>query len=296
MKSRAALIALIAVLFSVGLGIAVVAGFSVASRPARREPAQVAATRPEEGIGVLIEYDSRLRRLDQALEQERGRRVALEAEVAELRRRIDERHRRLHPSATSGAHASRAAETEGGVRAGSAHGRIGIRGASTCRRSSRPASLAAKVRAFKEKLDQIELDRLYLRDLAAREGWLDTPRFREEDSVSATWPSSTRRWATSSTTGCCTRAAHPNRVRIGEVLGGSAAAAAGLRPGDLILSYDEQRIFNPGELRDSTTTGTAGDTTPVWVMRGGQEIQVFVPRGPLGIRVGSATERPPRAS
>jgi hypothetical protein len=155
---------------------------------------------------------------------------------------------------------------------------------------------AAKVRAFKEKLDQIELDRLYLRDLAAREGWLDTPRFREEDLGLGDVAHQARgEMGDEFYDWMLYTSGQPNRVRIGEVLGGSAAAAAGFRPGDLILSYDEQRIFNPGELRDFTTTGTAGDMTPVWVMRGGQQMQVFVPRGPLGIRIDSATERPPRA-
>jgi hypothetical protein len=284
---------LIAGLFTLGVGIAAVAGFAVASRPARTERTKLAAPRPDEGT-VLREYDSRLRRLDQALEQERSRRVALEGEVAELGRRIDERSAGT-PVRDDRNEASRGAATE-------------VDAEREARRAERdPRGLdvqalveagfpAAKVRAFKEKLDQIELDRLYLRDLAAREGWLDTPRFREEDLGLGDVAHQARgEMGDEFYDWMLYTSGQPNRVRIGEVLGGSAAAAAGFRPGDLILSYDEQRIFNPGELRDFTTTGTAGDMTPVWVMRGGQQMQVFVPRGPLGIRIDSATERPPRA-
>jgi hypothetical protein len=293
MKSRAASAALIAVFFALGLGIAAVAGFAVASRPTHTEPARIAASRPEEGT-ALAEHDAQLRRLDRALEQERGRRVALEAEVAELRRRVDERSATA-PVRGDDSDASRTAgaESDEGQEARPAEKDPRGLDIEALVEAGFPA---AKVRAFKEKLDQIELDRLYLRDLAAREGWLDTPRFREEDlGLGDVTRQAREEMGDEFYDWMLYTSGQPNRVRIGDVLDGSAAAAAGLRPGDLVLSYDEQRIFNPGALRDSTTSGMAGDSTAVSVLRGGQELQVFVPRGPLGIRVDSATERPPRA-
>jgi len=288
MKSRAA----IAVVFVLGLGLAAAAGFALRTRPVRTEPAPAAAALSEEGI-TLAEYDSRLRRLDQALEGERTRRLELEAEVAELRRRIDERGAAA-PVPGDQSEASRAAAT--GVDASDeAH-----------TAEERPHGLdvqalvdagfpAQKVRAFKEKMDQIELDRLYVRDLAAREGWLDTPRFREEDlAVGDVARRAREEMGDEFYDWMLYTSGHPNRVRIGDVLDGSAAAAAGMRPGDLVLSYDEQRIFSPGELRDFTTSGTAGDTTALSLLRNGREVQVVVPRGPLGIRIDFATEKPPR--
>jgi hypothetical protein len=285
-KSRAA----IAVLFVLALGTAVIAGIAVRSSTVAKEPASVAVAPQDERI-ALAEYDARLRRLDQALEQERGRRVALEAQVAELRRKVDERpavapvrdDRRERRAKSDDAEPGKEGEKR----------RAGGLDVDALIEAGFPV---AKVRDFKAKLDQVELDRLYLRDVAAREGWLDTPRFREEDlDLGDVVRQARDEMGDEFYDWTLYASGQPNRVRVGDVLDGSAAASAGLRAGDFILSYDDQRIFNPGELRDSTTTGTAGDTTEVWVMRGGQQMQVFVPRGPLGVRVDSATERPPRA-
>src|SRR5262245_204278 len=287
MKSRVA----IAVAFLLGLGVAAAATRALWTRPVQTEPAPAAASLSEGRI-ALDQYDARLRRLDQDLERERTRRLALEAEVAELRRRIDDR-KAAAPLPADRSEASRAATTEGdaGDEARTAEARPGGLDVKALVSAGFPAQ---KVRAFKEKMDQIELDRLYVRDLAAREGWLDTPRFREEDlAVGDVAHQAREEMGDEFYDWMLYTSGHPNRVRIGDVLDGSAAAAAGMRPGDLILSYDEQRIFSPGELRDSTTNGTAGDTTALSLLRDGREVQVAVPRGPLGIRVDFTTEKPP---
>ena len=76
---------------------------------------------------------------------------------------------------------------------------------------------------------------------------------------------------------------------------GSPAADAGLERGDLLLSYGERRIFDPMELREQTLAGDAGGLTEVELLRDGQVLRVFVPRGPLGIRTTPATREPPPA-
>jgi predicted metalloprotease with PDZ domain len=288
MNSRAA----IALVFALGLGVAAAAGFALATRPAETAPAPAAAIRPEQRI-ALAEYDSRLRELDQSLARERDRRVALEAEVGELRRRIDERKE----IASARTDRRRASRTEGSLDHDGHERRPEERARGVDVQALVDAGFPPQqVRAFKEKMDQIELDRLYLRDLAAREGWLDTPRFHEENlDLGDVVRQAREELGDEFYDWMLYTSGHPNRVRVGDVLEGSAAAAAGLRPGDLILSYDQQRIFSPSELRDSTTTGTAGDTTALSVLRNGHEVQVDVPRGPLGVRVDFATEQPPRA-
>lgn len=155
----------------------------------------------------------------------------------------------------------------------------------------------ATVREFKASMDQMELDRLYLRDIAAREGWLDTPRFREESEALKLDMGSTREqygeefydWMLYTT-------GHPNRVEVGDVMTGSAAEDVGLRPGDVVVSYDGARIFSPSELRDATIAGEVGALTPVEVLRNGRSMRLMVPRGPLGVRVDHATIEPQRAS
>lgn len=153
------------------------------------------------------------------------------------------------------------------------------------------------VREYKASLDQMELDRLYLRDIATREGWINTARFREESEALRLEVSDTREkygedfydWMLYTT-------GHDNRVQVGSVMGGSAAEDVGLREGDQVVSYGGERVFNPSELRDATTAGDPGELVPVEVIRNGRAVRVMVPRGPLGVRVEQASVEPRRAS
>ncbi len=154
------------------------------------------------------------------------------------------------------------------------------------------------VERFRARLDEIELSRLYLRDQAAREGWLETPRFREESlaigreflGLRDEFDESLYDWVLFST-------GHPNRVAVTEVLSGSAAQSAGLQPGDVIVRYDDRLVLSPTELRDATTGGREGELVSVEVQRAEDPapLRLFVPRGPLGVRMTPTSVTPPPA-
>ena len=121
-----------------------------------------------------VDYEARFRQIGRDLERERERRLELAAEVADLRRQL---------ASASAPRGLAPGDVEEENHAGSS--------AEEAIEERRPRGLdvealvaagfpESEVRAFKQRIDQIELDRLYLRDLAAREGWLDSPRFREE--------------------------------------------------------------------------------------------------------------------
>ena len=76
---------------------------------------------------------------------------------------------------------------------------------------------------------------------------------------------------------------YPTSVRIGSVLEGSPGANAGLQPGDRILSYDGQRVFNVRELNGLTILGDEGKSVLVELERDGSPVQITIPRGPIGI-------------
>ena len=84
----------------------------------------------------------------------------------------------------------------------------------------------------------------------------------------------------------------PNRVIVEGVLGGSAAEEAGIRAGDVIVSYDRERVFRPGPLVQGTLSGNLDDRVDVEVWRQGERIQLTLPRGPLGVRLGRKTSPP----
>ncbi len=83
-----------------------------------------------------------------------------------------------------------------------------------------------------------------------------------------------------------------NRVIFSELLESSPAAAAGVSAGDVLLSYDDQRIFTASALRLLSALDDRGDWIPIRVLRDGQELRFFVRRGPLGARL-QAAKLPP---
>jgi membrane-associated protease RseP (regulator of RpoE activity) len=86
----------------------------------------------------------------------------------------------------------------------------------------------------------------------------------------------------------------PPQWEVGEVLEGGAAAAAGIRPHDRIVSIDGHEVSSPEEVRP-LVVDRAGDRVPVVVERDGRErtFAVTIGRNPdardeglLGVRVG----------
>jgi len=81
------------------------------------------------------------------------------------------------------------------------------------------------------------------------------------------------------------------QVQVMDVLASSAAEKAGLKPGDQIVSYAGQRVFDNSDLNALTRQGTPGETVNVEVQRDGQTITVQVPRGVLGVDSGGGGRR-----
>ncbi|RIL06195.1 MAG: hypothetical protein DCC71_07835, partial [Proteobacteria bacterium] len=151
------------------------------------------------------------------------------------------------------------------------------------------------VERFRSRLDEIELERLYLRDRATREGWLQSPRFVSESraiddafaALRSEFDESLYDWALYMT-------GVPNRVAVAEVLEGSTAASIGLERGDVIVRYDDRLVLDAGELRQATVTGRPGELVAVEIQRSGDASprRVFVPRGPIGVRLAPTALEP----
>ena len=83
----------------------------------------------------------------------------------------------------------------------------------------------------------------------------------------------------------------PTSINIRDVLTNSPAQAAGIQPGDQIVAYDGQRVFDMNELTDLTYEGRPGETVAVDVIRDGQRMQLYVERGPIGVSGGGRSIR-----
>lgn len=79
----------------------------------------------------------------------------------------------------------------------------------------------------------------------------------------------------------------PTAIPVRDVLASSPAESAGLEPGDEIVGYSGKRVFDMGELNALTLEGTPGESVVVEVRRDGQNIQLVMPRGPIGITGGA---------
>lgn len=142
---------------------------------------------------------------------------------------------------------------------------------------------ASRIQRLAEKK---EMEQLYLRNTAVREGWFGTEKYfektRELDLSSNIYRD---QLGDEKYDQFLYESQLTNRIKIQSVLSESPAEAAGLQADDYILSYGNQRVFNWSDLTYLTANGENGENVPIEIQRNGQIFQYFIPRGPLGIRL-----------
>jgi hypothetical protein len=140
---------------------------------------------------------------------------------------------------------------------------------------------AEEAESLRAAWEDMQMEKIYLNDQAAREGWAGTARHREELRALNTGmreelsPESYDRYLYAT-------GGH-NRARVVDVIDRSNGASAGFAVGDAILSYDGQRVFNPDELRKMASSGRSGESVRVEVARGSSTTIIDIPRGPIGL-------------
>jgi hypothetical protein len=140
--------------------------------------------------------------------------------------------------------------------------------------------------ALKKRLDKLDLERLYLRDQATREGWLDSDRYREAlDELQARNQSLREELGEDDYDRLLYAMGQFNRVEVSEVMAGSPAQLAGFASRDVLRAYNGRRIFSWDDLQRELRGGDAGEMVLVDVMRDGRAVQLSIPRGPLGIKL-----------
>jgi len=141
--------------------------------------------------------------------------------------------------------------------------------------------------------NSIELKRLALQDRATREGYLNTQQYFDEleeinsDDVSLREELGDERYDA-----YLFNSKQNNRIRITSVMLGSAAEQAGIQKGDVVLRYDNDRMFTWQELKDATSEGQLGEYVSISIYRNGEIFSFSVPRGPLGMQLGATRLEP----
>lgn len=142
-------------------------------------------------------------------------------------------------------------------------------------------------------LDDIEMERLYLHDQATREGWLETPRYRQENIILNEREEELRlELGDADYDRYLYGTGQPNRVIIQSVIEGSPAQEAGIQSQDIAYSYAGNRLYDIRDLITATTEGIANESVLLEVIRDGNIYEFYLPRGPLGVRVTSESLKP----
>jgi|GEM_PF-484848 len=151
----------------------------------------------------------------------------------------------------------------------------------------------ARVAQLQKHVEELEMQQLVVRDKAAREGWLNTPRYA--DTVRKMPDESDlyrKELGDANYDNFLFRTGQPNRVSVQSVLAGSPAQKTGIESGDIIYSYADDRVFNWGDLTSATGSGEPGQSVRIELLRNGKKMNVYVPRGPLGVRMNTETVLP----
>jgi hypothetical protein len=208
--------------------------------------------------------------LEQALERERQARDALELEVARLRERVPEPE---VPAAETEPPAGEAPDAD-------------IFDRDSLVQAGIPPHEVARLQA---RFEAFELELLYLQDEARRAQW-KPPRLQSEQSNAR--QEMRNEVGDDDYDAMLYAAGRKNRVIILDVLANSAAETGGLRKGDAILQYGDERIFDMNSLVSATREGERGALTEIRYERGGDVRRIFVPRGPIGVRLGRERRLP----
>ena len=147
--------------------------------------------------------------------------------------------------------------------------------------------------AIQARQDQYQLARLELIDQAERENWAETDEFTERMSLlDEQRPDLRSELGDEGYDRYLYESGRNNRVMVSEIIPGSVAESAGLQPGDMLVSYANERIFSTRELQSATREGLRGESVPVTIQRVGQTLFLDVPRGPLGVNLSAEQQNP----
>ena len=127
---------------------------------------------------------------------------------------------------------------------------------------------------------------LELRDRGIREGLRGTPEYWQQmRELQDAAPSLRDEISTAQYDDYLFKTGQSNRVAVASVMLGSAAEAAGVQSGDILLAYANEPLFNYRDLRRSSTAGERGESVPLTVLRDGRELLLNLPLGPVGVNL-----------
>ncbi len=149
----------------------------------------------------------------------------------------------------------------------------------------------ATVEEIQNIRNDLQLQRLELRDRATREGWLGTDRFRDEQRELRSGSQLRATLGDEDYDKFLLAEGTDNRVRIESVIANSAADFAGIAVGDIVIRYADERIFSFRDLQRATTEGERDQMVNIQVGRNGELLDFVIPRGPMGVTLSGVSSQ-----
>jgi len=237
----------------------------------------------DSNVGKIEDYGSLLKSLQESLSQEERQRHKLQKRVAELERKL--KKLQLITKTIEDEEPVPEKETE-----------VSEEAEEELDRETRLVAAGLEPQQAKtimQFLADIEMERLYLHDQATREGWLGTPRYRQENMILNESEEDLRlELGDADYDRYLYGTGQPNRVIIQSVIEGSPAQEAGIQSQDIVYSYAGNRLYTIRDLVTATTEGVANESVLLEVIRNGNIHEFYLPRGPLGVRVTSESHKP----
>jgi C-terminal processing protease CtpA/Prc len=234
-------------------------------------------------VGKTEDYGSLLNSLQKRLSQEERQRHSLQKRVTELERKL----KKLQLITKSIENEEPVAEKDTEM------------SAEVEEELDRETQLVAaglepqQAKSITQFLGDIEMERLYLHDQATREGWLGTPRYRQEIMTLVEREEELRlELGDTDYDLYLYGTGQPNRVIIQSVIEDSPAQKVGIQSKDIAYSYAGNRLYSMRDLVTATTEGIANESVLLEVIRDGNIYEFYLPRGPLGVRVTSESHKP----
>ncbi len=263
-------------LIGAGLAAGLAAAYWLAGSSPAAEPSRLAASPPP----APSELPGRLVELERQLGVEIEKRTALEERVGELGRELDELH--------AAAPAARGIDAES-PDSPPAAAADGTAQAQRFARNFRPQTPEQRVSMLEEggfspdraawieqRRSELTLQAMQAQYAQRRGESVDPAQLRPEQTLrSELGDADYEKYLQAQ--------GRPTKVGVLNVLPSSPAAKAGMQPGDQIMSYAGQRVFNMADLTDLTLQGTPGQSVTLEVQRNQQTVQLVIPRGPIGI-------------
>jgi hypothetical protein len=142
-----------------------------------------------------------------------------------------------------------------------------------------------EIERLREAWDAKEMEILYLRDQALREGWARKPRFQAQSNRIENHLRDELGDEDYDRVLCAT--GRNNRPRVQGVLSGSPAERVGLESGDIVYAYNGSRVFRPQDLPRAVVNTDPGTVVTLDVVRKGEPQRLRIGAGPMGVQLGA---------